>query len=125
MNETNVTRNEQLQLAEQAQEINTANKNSSVGRLVNIVYYLFAALQLLLLVRILLHVIGANPDNGFTAFIYNFSAPFVALFATIFTNPTFSATSVLEVTTIIAMIAYQLLAWLIGRVIWLTLSRPR
>jgi len=89
------------------------------------IYFLFGALELLLAVRVLLHLLGANADNGFANFIYGVSGPFVALFASLSHNPALSTTAVLEVTTIIAMIVYAIVAWMIGRLIWLTLSRPR
>jgi len=74
---------------------------------------------------VVLHLVGANTDNGFASFINNLSAPFVAVFATLLKNPVVSATATLEITTLIAMLAYAILAWLIGRVVWLALSRPR
>ena len=80
---------------------------------------------LLLTVRVVLQLIGANADNAFANFIYGLSTPFVGLFATLLQNPALSATSVLEVTTMIAIIVYAIAAWLIGRLVWLMLSRPR
>jgi hypothetical protein len=32
---------------------------------------------------------------------------------------------VLEITTMIAMIVWAIVGWLVGRLIWLVLSRPR
>ena len=125
MTESNLQQNQELNLHEQERAIAAANQNSAMARIVNIVYFLFGALQLLLAIRLILHLIGANESNGFATFINTLSAPFVALFAGLVQNPVLSGTSVLEITTIIAMIVYGILAWLIGRVLWLTLSRPR
>jgi YggT family protein len=125
MAESNLERNQALHVGEQARGIAAANQNSAMARIVSIIYFLFGALLLLLAVRVVLHVIGANADNSFAGFVDGLSAPFVALFANLVQNPTLSATSVLEVTTLIAMAAYAILAWLIGRVVWLALSRPR
>jgi YggT family protein len=125
MTESNLQHNQELSLHENERSINAANQNSSIARIVTIVYFLFGALELLLAARVLLHLLGANADNGFANFIYAVSGPFVALFASLLHNPALSTTAVLEVTTIIAMIVYAILAWLIGRLIWLTLSRPR
>jgi YggT family protein len=96
-----------------------------VARIVNIVYYLFGALELLLVIRVVLHLVGANADNGFASLIYGVTAPFTALFASLLQNPVLSPTATFEITTLIAMIAYAILAWIIGRFVWLTLSRPR
>src|SRR5512141_2596116 len=125
MTETNLQHNQELNLHEQERGIAAANQNSATARIVNIVYFLFGALELLLAVRVLLHLIGANAENGFASFINGLSAPFVALFASLFQNPVLSTTAVLEITTIIAMIVYAIAAWLVGRMVWLALSRPR
>jgi hypothetical protein len=120
-----VERNQALNLHEKTQSITRANQNSSVARIVNIEYLLFGALELLLAIRIVLHLVGANPDNGFANFVNGLSAPFVALFANLLQNPVLTSTSVLEITTIFALVVYAIVAWLIGRMIWLVLSRPR
>src|SRR5687768_2504753 len=125
MTESNVQRNQELNLHEQERGIDAANQNSAMARVVNIVYYLFGALELLLAVRVVLHLVGVNAENGFANFIYGLSGLFVAPFASLLQNPALSATSVFEVTTIIAMIVYAILAWLVGRMVWLALSRPR
>ena len=125
MTESNLQHNQELNLGEKERGISAANQNASIARLVNIVYFLFGVLELLLAVRVILHLMGVNAGNGFANFIYVLSAPFVALFASLLQNPVLSPTAVLEVTTIIAMIVYAIVAWLVGRLVWLVLSRPR
>ncbi len=120
-----VERNQALNLHEKKQSITTANHNSSVRRVVSIVYFLTGALELLLLMRIILHLINANPDNAFANFINGLSAPFVSWFATIIQDPAITSTSFLEVTTMLAMLVFALAAWLISRLIWLVFSRAR
>jgi len=121
----NVERHQAVNLHEKERGIAAANQNSTVARIVHISYYLFGALEMLLMVRVILYLIGANPDNGFASFIDALSYPFVAVFASLLENPTLGTTGVLEVTTMIAMLAYAILALLVGRLIWLTLNRPR
>ncbi len=125
MTQYELQQNQELNLHENERSIAAANQTSTIARTVNIVYFLAGVLELLLATRVVLHLIGANADNGFANFIYGLSGPFVALFASLLKNPTLSATAVLEVTTIVAMIAYAIVAWLLGRLIWLALSRPR
>jgi YggT family protein len=122
--ERNVERNQELNVAEKQRAIAAANQNSAVARFVRIIYFLFGILEMLLAVRIVLHLLAANAGNAFADLIYGLTNPFTALFSTLVANPTIGA-GVLEITTIIAMVAYAILAWIIGRVIWLTLSRPR
>lgn len=121
----NIERHQAVNLAEKTRGIQAANQNSSVARIINIAYYLFGALEILLLLRVVLHLVGVNAENGFAKFIYALSSPFVALFGSLLQNPTLSSTSTLEITTIIAMIAWAIVAWLVGRLMWLVLSRPR
>jgi len=125
MIESDLQRNVELNVHEKERGIDAANQNSAIARVVNITYFLFGILELLLAVRVILRLVGANAENGFANFIYGLSAPFVALFASLLKNPALTTTAVLEVTTIIAMIVYAMLAWLVGRLIWLALSRPR
>jgi hypothetical protein len=40
-------------------------------------------------------------------------------------NPTLGGTAVLEITTLFAMLAWAIVAWLVGQLIWLVMSRPR
>jgi len=121
----NVERNAELEVAEKQRSIKAANQNSAIARIVNIVYFLFGILELLLALRVVLHAVGANPDNGFANFIYAITWPFVALFSNLFTNPALSSTAVLELTTVVSMIVWAIVAWLVGRAMWLALSRPR
>lgn len=125
MTDSDLQQHQKLELHEEKRGVAAANQNSSIARFVNIVYFAFGALEVLLAVRLLLHLIGANTNNGFANLIEGLSAPFVSVFASLIQNPQLGANAVLEVTTLIAMVAYAILAWLIGRVVWLALSRPR
>ncbi len=121
----NVEHHQALNLEEKKRGIAAANQNSATARIVNIVYFLFGILELLLLVRVILHLVGANASNSFANLIDGLSSPFVVLFASLVQNPTLGGTAVLEVTTMIAMLVWAIVAWLVGRLIWLVLSRPR
>ena len=50
--------------------------------------------------------------------------PFVAPFSNLFANPG-SSGSVLELTTLVAIVVYALVAWLVARVIWLLAGESR
>lgn len=121
----NIEEHQAVNLHEKKRRISVANQNSSIARIVNISYFFFGALELLLVIRIILYLIGANMTNGFANFINSVSNPFVMFFGSLFQNPSLGGTSVLEVTTIIAMIVWAMVAWLVGRMLWLTLSRAR
>jgi uncharacterized protein YggT (Ycf19 family) len=121
----NIERQQRVALNERERSIDKANQNSAIARVVNIVYFLFGIVEVLLAVRIILHLIGANPTNSFANFIDTVSWPFVAMFSTLVQNPTVGDFSILEVTTLIAMLIWGIAAWLVGQLIWLALSRPR
>ncbi len=125
MTDQNIERGRELAVAERERAIAAANHNAAVARLVRIIDFIFGVLEVLLALRIILHALGANPGNPFADLVYGLTNPFVALFATLFTNPAVGRTAVLELTTIVAMIVYAILAWIIGRILWLVLSRPR
>jgi len=120
----NVEQNQNLNLNEKVHNIKSADQNSNIARVVYIVYFVTGALILLLGVRVLLHALAVNPDNGFAGFINLVSGLFVAPFASLLQNPS-SGAFVLEITTGIAMIAYAILGWLVGKTVWLVLSRTR
>jgi len=121
----NIEHHQAVNLHEKVQGIQTANQNSAVARIINIIYFLFGVLEVVLFLRVILHLLGVNAENGFANFIYGLSSPFVLLFASLLQNPSFSTTSVLEITTIIAIVVYAIIGWLIGRLLWLILSRQR
>lgn len=123
MNEDFNSREEQ-RLREEQRRIDAANQNAVLNRIIQVIYYLTGALAVLLLLRILLRLFGANPDNQFAEFIYNLSKPFVAPFNNLFGTPELGR-QVFDINAIVAIVAYAILAWLIGRLIWLVGSRTR
>ncbi len=75
-----------------------------------ITYFVLGVLEVILLLRFLFRLLGANQSSSFVVFLYNLSHVFVVPFYGIFNDPTFG-NSVLEITTLIAMLIYALLAW--------------
>jgi YggT family protein len=118
-------KNQRLAVEENNRAVEAANQNSAVARMVNIVYYLFGIVELVLVIRVLLHLVAANSGNAFANFVDTISYPFVVLFSTLVQNPVLGSTSVLEITTIIAMVVWAVVAWLVARLVWLLFSRPR
>ncbi|MBV9230524.1 MAG: hypothetical protein JOZ18_14540 [Chloroflexi bacterium] len=86
-----------------------------------VTYYVLGVLEIILVLRLFFRLLGANQDNGFIMFLYGLSHVFVAAFNGIFNDQTLGRGGVFEVSTVIAMIVYALLAWGIvslGRVIF-------
>jgi hypothetical protein len=81
-------------------------------------------LEALIAVRIGLKLIGANPEILFAFAIYNVSYIFLFPFEGLVATPA-AGRVVLELSSIIAMMVYVLLAWAIERTVWLFFYRPR
>lgn len=90
-----------------------------------IVWYILGAIEALLAIRFILKLLGANPAAGFTSFIYDVSYVFVAPFLNVF-QVTQAQSSVLEWTTLLAMVVYYLIAWGIIKLFFMskTVSTP-
>lgn len=73
------------------------------------VWYILGILEALLAFRLVMKLLGANKAAGFTSFIYNVTQPFAAPFLNVFKITKVQGT-VLEWTTILAMIVYWLIA---------------
>lgn len=74
-----------------------------------IVWYILGIIEALLAFRFILKLLGANPNAGFTEFIYSVTHPFAAPFLNVFSIPRVEG-SVLEWTTLLAMLVYYLIA---------------
>ncbi len=73
--------------------------------------------ELLLGVRIVLRLLGANPGSEFVAWLYGVTDQFIAPFAGIFPMLALTGNYVIEFSTLFAMLVYAFLGWTIIRVI--------
>jgi len=89
-----------------------------------LVWLLFGILEALLALRIGLKLIGANPASPVAAFLYGFTDLFLWPFAGLVGSPE-AGGLVLELTTVVAMVVYALIAWALERLIWVIFYRPR
>ena len=94
----------------------------AVYKISQFIWLLFGGLEALIGMRVILLLIGANPANWFTAFVYQLSDLFLWPFQNIVGNPAFQ-NYILEITSIIAMLVYALLGWAIVRLIWVIFYR--
>jgi hypothetical protein len=75
-----------------------------------IVWYILGVVEVLLAFRFILKLLGANPDAGFTSFIYGVTHIFTAPFLSVF-RITQVAGSIFEWTTLLAGFVYWVLAF--------------
>ena len=85
-------------------------------RAVMITYLVLGIMEALLITRVILKLLAANPEAGFVRVIYDRSALFVAPFQGIFPTPA-TQNSVLELSSLVAIAVYALIAWGLVRLI--------
>src|ERR1700732_1071861 len=103
-------------------EAAVVKSSTPARRAMEVIYLVFGIIDALLLIRLVLKLLGANPHAGFASFTYGvtdfFLAPFHGLLPTIVNGQT-----VLELSLIFAILIYSLIALGLARVVALTLSR--
>ncbi|MCL4465156.1 MAG: YggT family protein [Chloroflexi bacterium] len=77
-----------------------------------VIWLVVGIAEVLIGLRVVLKLIGANPANDFAGFVYNFAGVFLAPFFGLTGSPS-SGSMVLEVPSLIAMLVYALLGWVI------------
>lgn len=94
---------------------------SVVGK--RVVYYIAGVIIAFLVVRLVLLLLAANQGNGFVDFVYAVGGFFAAPFFGVFSYTPSYGSSVFEVSTVVAIIVYALLAWGIAKLFTLGSSR--
>ena len=80
-----------------------------------IISFIGSIVVILLGLRLVLALLGANPANGFANFIYSVSHPFVAPFFGLFSYKDNLGVGHFEVSTLVAMIVYAIITGLLVR----------
>jgi uncharacterized protein YggT (Ycf19 family) len=108
-------------ISDSAQVVRSFNPSR---RATELTYLVFGVIEGLLLIRLVLKLLGANPLAGFSKFIYGltdvFMAPFRNLLPTIGSS---SSGAVLETSVVIAIIVYALIGWALARLIVIVFFR--
>jgi hypothetical protein len=82
------------------------------------IWLFFGILEGLIGLRVFLKLIAANPENPFARFIYAVTDLFLWPFFGLTVTPAAEGI-VLEIPSLIAMLVYALIGWLIVRAVWL------
>ncbi len=85
-------------------------KKKTILRFNQIIWYVLGVIEVLLIFRVVLKVLGANQYIGFTSLIYSITAPLALPFSGIL-GISATGSSILEWSTIIAGIVYLCIAW--------------
>jgi hypothetical protein len=91
---------------------------SPTYRASQILYLLLGIVETLITIRVVLKLLAANSGVGFVRFAYGVSAPLLAPFQGIFPTPV-SNNSVLELSSLVAIAVYALVAWGIVRIVFI------
>jgi len=96
-----------------------------VNRSTQIIYFVLGLVEVMLGLRFLLRLIDAEATTGFTSFIYNFTNPFVVPFNGIFNDQTLNRGGILELSTVVAMVIYALVAYGIAKLLYVVFAPNR
>lgn len=105
------------------EELNTSQQVFSF-KLTQLVWLVFGVVEGLIGLRILLKLLAANPENPFARLVYNMTDVVLWPFRGLTVEPSAGAI-VLELSSIIALVVYALLAWAIVKALWILLYQPR
>lgn len=106
----------------QRQVASERSQTSGVVVAQRIVWLIVGIINVIIALRFVFLLLGANRGASFTDFIYSLSAPFVAPFVGIFGEPVYGK-SVFEVSSVLAIVIYLLIGWGIAKL--LTITRPQ
>lgn len=91
-------------------------------RAIEIIYLFFGIVDALLLIRLLLKVLGTNPEAPFSSFIYGLTdfllGPFKGMLPAVVSGKT-----IFEPSVLIAILVYALIAWALAKIVQIAYSR--
>lgn len=105
-----------IQASNQQTVRKTSSRPSAKGSIVQLVYIIAGAIEVILGFRFLLKLLGANPEAGFVSLVYKVSEPFMTPFNAVFKTSEASG-SVFEWNALLAIAVYAVIAWGIAALI--------
>ena len=93
-------------------------------KVTQLIWLLLGVLEIMLAMRVMFKLIAVNAENLFASLLYFVTGLFVAPFASLTSAPTLGS-MVLEISTVIAMFVYLLIAWGFERIVYVLFYRPR
>jgi hypothetical protein len=101
---------------------NAAERRQSAYTISQFIWLAFGILEGLIVLRIILRLIAANPANPFANLVYRITDIFLWPFFGLTAQPA-AGGFVLELSSIIALIVYALLSWVLVKIVWLIMYR--
>ena len=111
--------------ATNVQRQTVAQTTQADGRVVasRVVWYVVGFIIVLLVLRLVLLLLGANDNNAFVGFVYALSGVFAWPFYGIFSYQPAYGQSVLEVSSLVAIAVYALIGWGVSKLFTLNSAR--
>ena len=110
-----------LEYREQVVEDLAATRRGDMAKVTAFIWLLTGILEALIGLRVVLKLIAANPGAPFASLVYSVTDPFLWPFYGLTGTPS-AGGMVLEIPSLIAMIVYAAIAWVVVKVIWLVFS---
>ncbi len=89
-----------------------------------LMWFVLSVINIILLLRFVMKLLGANTGAAFTQFVYTISYPLIQPFLYVFPNQRIEGIT-FEWVTFVAIIAYGIMAWLIEYFITLATHRKQ
>ncbi len=96
----------------------------ALRRVTLLIQLAFGILDGLILIRFVLKLFAANPNNIFASMIYFLTAPFLWIFQGLTGTPSFGGVEI-EFFSLIAIVVYTAICWVIVQFIWILFARLR
>ena len=96
----------------------------TLQRLTGLIQLGFGVLNGLIGLRFLLKLMAANPANPFASLVYFVTSPFLWMFQNLTRTPSFEGIEI-EFFSLIAIIVYALIGWIIVQLLWILFSRMK
>ena len=101
------------------------SRKYAIGKIIDFIRWVIVALELLFLLRFVLELIGADPNNIFAQFLYNFTGFFLYPFLGIVPNTKIGTKGAfIDWSTLIGMAVYAILYLILRLFLRTTVSRP-
>jgi hypothetical protein len=101
-----------------------SEQRAATFKATQLIWLLLGILEAAIALRVLFKLIGVNAENAFATLLYSVTDLFVAPFRSLIGAPA-AGGMVLEISSIIAMIVYFLIAWAFERIVYVLFYRPR
>ena len=96
----------------------------TLRRLTGLIQLGFGVLNGLIGLRFMLKLMAANPENPFASLVYFVTTPFLWMFQGLTRTPAFAGIEI-EFFSLVAIIVYALIGWIIIQLLWILFSRMR